>query len=90
MSAGVRLLQGNRTCRGPVAEAFIAGCAHLERMTGNRKEPNYFLFADNPSGKGRYFGPSHIAINAANGIETKCHPLRRGKATDLSCKTKRL
>ena len=49
-----------------------------------------FLFADNPSGKGRYFGPSHIAINAANGIETKGHPLRRGKATELSCETKRL
>lgn len=44
--------------------------------------------ADNPSGKGRYFGPSHIAINAANGIETKGHPLSRGKATDLSCETK--
>src|SRR6516164_11110931 len=49
-----------------------------------------FLFADNPSGKGRYFDPSHIAINAANGIETKGHPLIRGKATDLSGETKRL
>src|SRR5262249_24215503 len=38
----------------------------------------------------RYFSPSHIAINATNGIETKGHPLRRGKATDLSSETKRL
>jgi len=33
MSARAWLLQGNRTRRRPVAETFIAGCAHLERMT---------------------------------------------------------
>src|SRR6516162_1638354 len=43
-----------------------------------------FLFADNPSGKGRYFGPSHNAINAANGIETKGHPLRH-RAKERIC-----
>jgi len=46
-----------------------------------------FRIADNPSGKGRKFDPSHIALNAANGIETKGHVAPRGK-NSLSCETR--
>src|SRR5215469_12130620 len=58
--------------------------APLYRSTARKSAPDLsfcynFRIAGNPSGKGRYFGPSHIAIDAANRIETKGHPLSRGK-----------
>ena len=56
-------------------------------VMGNFSTEDRFRVADNPSGKGRYFGPAQIAINAAKWDRNEgpsVAPL--GKATDLSCK----
>ena len=44
---------------------FVRGGIRHDECKGDLSPTDYsFRVADNPSGKGRYFGPAHIAINA--------------------------